>query len=70
LANHHDNAVDRHMSFGTNCINPSVYAAGKTLKSRKTVMFVDNEPGDNEMEFEEGQNYGDEERRKSMDKYF
>lgn len=29
-------------------------------------MFVDNENGDNDMEFEEGQAYGDEERRKSM----
>lgn len=52
------------MSFGTSCVNPSVYAAGgKTLKSRKTVTFVDNEAGDNDMEFEEGQNYGEEKRR-------
>ena len=70
LKNHHNDAVDRNMSFGTNMANPSIYAAGKTVKSRKTVTFIDNEAGDNDMEFEEGQNYGDEERRKSMDKYF
>lgn len=59
------------MSFGTSCVNPSVYAAaGKTIKNRKTVTFVDNEAGDNDMEFEEGQNYGEEKRRQSMDKYF
>lgn len=70
LANHHDDSVDRHMSFGTNmAANPSIYAGAKD-KSRKTVRFVDNEAGDNDMEFEEGQNYGDTERRKSMDKYF
>lgn len=75
LAGHHDDDADpdgRHMSFGTNmAANPSIYAAaGKTIKSRKTVKFVQNESGDNDMEFEEGQNYGETERRKSMDKYF
>lgn len=42
------------MSFGTNMPNQSIYAAGKTIKSRKTVKFIDNEAGDNDMEFEEG----------------
>lgn len=51
------------MSFGTNMGQASSRPPGKTLKSRKTVKFVENEAGDNDMEFEEGQNYGDEERR-------
>ena len=70
LANHHEDGDDRHMSFGTNMPSTSVRAVGKTMKSRKTVKFIDNEIGDNDMEFDEGQNYGDEDRRKSMDKYF
>lgn len=49
LANHHGDAVDRHMSFGTNVADQSIYAGGKTMKSRKTVKFEANEDGDNDM---------------------
>lgn len=38
-----------------------------TVKARKTVTFVEE---DDDMEFDEGQNYGDAERKQSMDKYF
>lgn len=60
LATHH-NEVDggREMSFGKR--------PAPTTKARKTVTFVE---ADDDMEFEEGQNYGDEERKKSMDKFF
>ena len=47
LANHHEDGDDRHMSFGTNMPSTSVRAVGKTMKSRKTVKFIDNEIGDN-----------------------
>lgn len=48
------------MSFGNG-------PAPRTIKARKTVTFVDE---DDDMEFDEGENYGDEERKKSMDKFF
>lgn len=47
------------MSFGKG-------PGARTVKARKTVTFVDVD----DMEFEEGQNYGDDERKKSMDKFF
>lgn len=51
---------DREMSFGKD-------PGPRTVKARKTVTFVEE---DDDMEFDEGQNYGDEERKKSMDKFF
>lgn len=60
LATHHHGAGGgREMSFGKR--------PAPTTKARKTVTFAEV---DDDMEFEEGQNYGDEERKKSMDKFF